>query len=367
MSSGTIIKKLRFDRGMTQERLAEILSISPQAVSRWECDMAMPDISLLPALAYLFDVTTDYLLGVDVTRKEKEIEEICRRASDFSAAAHSEEAVDVLREGLKRHPMSYKIMLELAYALDSCCDGMHLDDAQREEKVREIFGILEDVLAHSTDSPLRHDAAQLLVYCYCELGKPEKAQELAQTMPYMHQCREELMAYPLRGTAYYRQTRRLICRHLDELLMHLEDNAVLDDGTVVFSAEEQIELRKKKLALIELLIDDGNYGFFRQTYSWTALDIAHLCAQIGRTADAFAYLELAKVHAIIHDETYDPHDEYTCLVFRGREHGKVFRNSRWNDSLHQLKEMEGSVFDGIRDTAEFRAIEDELKRHAAER
>ena len=46
MSFGQTIKKLRRNADMTQEQLAELLSISPQAVSRWETDVAMPDISL---------------------------------------------------------------------------------------------------------------------------------------------------------------------------------------------------------------------------------------------------------------------------------------------------------------------------------
>ena len=70
MTFGQTIKKLRKEANMTQENLAELLSISPQAVSRWETDVAMPDISLLPPLANLFDVTTDYLLGMETYQKD---------------------------------------------------------------------------------------------------------------------------------------------------------------------------------------------------------------------------------------------------------------------------------------------------------
>ena len=76
MSFGNIIKKLRSDRNMTQEQLAEVLSISAQAVSRWETNIALPDISLLPILANFFDVTTDFLLEVDASAREKEIESL---------------------------------------------------------------------------------------------------------------------------------------------------------------------------------------------------------------------------------------------------------------------------------------------------
>jgi transcriptional regulator with XRE-family HTH domain len=64
MTFGQRLKKLRREHDMTQERLADYLGVTPQAVSRWETDAVMPDITLLPAFANLFHVTTDYLLGV---------------------------------------------------------------------------------------------------------------------------------------------------------------------------------------------------------------------------------------------------------------------------------------------------------------
>lgn len=70
MTFGQKIKSLRREANMTQENLAELLSISPQAISRWETDVAMPDISLLPPLANLFNVTTDYLLGMETYQKD---------------------------------------------------------------------------------------------------------------------------------------------------------------------------------------------------------------------------------------------------------------------------------------------------------
>ena len=73
MTIGQNIKRLRKNADMTQEELAEILSISSQAVSRWETDSAMPDISLLPLLCSIFNISADELLGIDVTKQEEEI------------------------------------------------------------------------------------------------------------------------------------------------------------------------------------------------------------------------------------------------------------------------------------------------------
>ena len=75
MSFGQTIKSLRREANMTQENLAELLSISPQAISRWETDVAMPDISLLPPLANIINVTTDYLLGMETYQKDMRKEE----------------------------------------------------------------------------------------------------------------------------------------------------------------------------------------------------------------------------------------------------------------------------------------------------
>ena len=59
---GIRIAALRKERGLTQEELAEKLGVSSQAVSKWENDLSCPDIMLLPALAKIFDTTTDELL-----------------------------------------------------------------------------------------------------------------------------------------------------------------------------------------------------------------------------------------------------------------------------------------------------------------
>ena len=61
---GKRIAALRKQKGLTQEQLAEKVGVSAQAVSKWENDVSCPDITLLPLLADLFDVSVDELLGV---------------------------------------------------------------------------------------------------------------------------------------------------------------------------------------------------------------------------------------------------------------------------------------------------------------
>lgn len=53
---------MRKGKGWTQLQLAEQLSVSPQAVSKWECGEAVPDIDILDKIARIFNVTIDSII-----------------------------------------------------------------------------------------------------------------------------------------------------------------------------------------------------------------------------------------------------------------------------------------------------------------
>ena len=86
MSVGQIIKFYRKEKGFTQGELAEIIGVSVQAVSKWETDSGMPDISQIVPLAKALNVSTDTILGFG---NDTELEDIislrdlatCRRAA----------------------------------------------------------------------------------------------------------------------------------------------------------------------------------------------------------------------------------------------------------------------------------------------
>ena len=59
---GENIKRLRLEKGITQEQLAEILNVSNAAVSKWERGGSFPDITLLFPLADYFGISVDELM-----------------------------------------------------------------------------------------------------------------------------------------------------------------------------------------------------------------------------------------------------------------------------------------------------------------
>ena len=80
---GSFISALRRAQGLTQQEVADRLMVSNRAVSRWERDEAMPDITLLPAIADLFGVTVDELLRGERKREAN----ISDEPSEATAAA----------------------------------------------------------------------------------------------------------------------------------------------------------------------------------------------------------------------------------------------------------------------------------------
>lgn len=74
--------------GMTQDRLAEQLGVTAQAVSKWENDQSCPDITMLPKLAEIFGISVDALLGIAAPAAEAEVIESIPSEENESEGVH---------------------------------------------------------------------------------------------------------------------------------------------------------------------------------------------------------------------------------------------------------------------------------------
>src|SRR5580698_11053378 len=70
MKTSEKLKALRKKFGLKQIDFANSLSVTPQAVSKWERDENYPDIFVLKKIACLFDVSVDYLLGINDEKRD---------------------------------------------------------------------------------------------------------------------------------------------------------------------------------------------------------------------------------------------------------------------------------------------------------
>ncbi|HBR31988.1 MAG TPA: XRE family transcriptional regulator, partial [Clostridiales bacterium] len=114
---GEKVKLLRKKNDVTQDRLAEYLGITAQAISRWESETCYPDIELLPAIADFFGITVDELLCVDQAKKESKIKEYINEANNFQLLGDFDSAIQIYRRALREYPSSFQLQVELACAI----------------------------------------------------------------------------------------------------------------------------------------------------------------------------------------------------------------------------------------------------------
>ena len=178
---GEILRTLRREKNLTQEELAEVLGVSPQAVSRWENDASLPDITLLPGLADFFDVTLDELMGREVQRRKQQIWELCSRSQKARGRGDLLLSERILREGLQRFPGEESISSELALTL-TLLGG--------ELRIQEAVRLAQCVVEFSHDLKLRATTTANLCLLYRLMGQTAEAVALAGTMPHVYESRE---------------------------------------------------------------------------------------------------------------------------------------------------------------------------------
>ncbi len=132
MNIGNKIKQLRQKSSLTQEQLADKLSVSAQSVSKWENSVAMPDITLLPLLAGVFGVSIDELFDLNVEEKFRRIEGRMEKEEELSADIFKEYEKFLLDEVAKKDN-KYKATSLLAHLYHHKMEA----DAKRVRKYAE--------------------------------------------------------------------------------------------------------------------------------------------------------------------------------------------------------------------------------------
>lgn len=121
-SIGKTIATLRKSKGWTQVELAEKLNVSDKAVSKWESEAGLPEISQLPAMATLFGVTIDYLMTGKTPEKEIVTiskAELCAKTDDVSLA---EEVKDLPNDENNKNIVDYILQYQSLNVFKKLCE-----------------------------------------------------------------------------------------------------------------------------------------------------------------------------------------------------------------------------------------------------
>ncbi len=304
MSIGTNIKRIRREKGITQEKLAELLGLTPSAVSQWETDRVLPDITQLPMLCSIFDVTSDEILGISNDSKMQEIDRIQDEAYTLIDEGEYEEAVETVRRGLKKYPDSYGLMQSLAFCLE----------------VKDSLGSLDEridlynKILNNTDDQTKNWATGNLCRAYAVKGENDKALELADSVVEFTYTRDNCRLFALRDTLQWVDES---CIQINKAFEKLISCLYLVARIVKYrmNDDEAIELWRKIFLFIETYFEKGDYGNYYEILLEGCCDAAHRSAALKRYEQALCYLK--KMVAYIKEiEHYfvEPNNRFGCSI-----------------------------------------------------
>lgn len=186
---GQIIRRLRKERNLTQEELAEQLNITYQAVSRWENDTGMPDISQIVPLASVFGVTTDVLFNIAGTNATEEAYRIVNEAHamiQYGVLDTHLSAYDHMLEGLKTYPNNLVLLNNcVGLGLTLCLpENGSLYAAERADEIAaETERQAKLIISYSKNASDILRAHQVLVFLYSSQEEYEKANMESEHFP----------------------------------------------------------------------------------------------------------------------------------------------------------------------------------------
>ena len=273
----TVIRKLRRERNITQEEVAQALGVTYQSVSRWENGLAYPDIELIPKIAQLFQISTDVLFGTDFESMEERIAAHTRLIREVQDSP--EQFYLACRAAYEEFPKEYSFGIWL------CRCYLELGVRPYEKHIKEIRDICRNILENCSDEDYRLEAMRYIMIAENE----ESLEEWNNLISGWKSCREVL----LEARYEYRND-------TEKHRMQMQENFLSFMGYVFYNCipkehpDQTVEGYKLILKLIDNMRDSST-----DTDAWMCmradfhLRIAEVYFRCQRFAEGYSELEQA--------------------------------------------------------------------------
>lgn len=309
------LRKLRKERGMTQDELAKKLGVSYQSVSKWEQGKSNPDLAMLPAIAVLFGVTIDEIYGMDEIKRQQRIDELNKRIKENYQLHRVNNNIPLIQEVLGEYPNSPDLMFELgrSYFL------AHVDEAETIEYLGTAGELFAKVIRLTDNEKLKEDCRYYLNLCSYYSGESAVAHEDS-----IDSSRELIKNILLADETMDVDRDMSMKKNIESLTLFLArqiwklaDPDCLYPATSV--AAEKAAYLMKAAELLKWLYDDGDFFSVHKELS----DLYRVSAAIymydSRFDEALTAIEKAAEHAMAYDSS------------KGREHSSFLVHGLTDD------------------------------------
>lgn len=248
---GKKIRTLRKSKNLSQEMLAQYLGVSFQAVSKWEKGETMPDVTLIPAIASFFEVSTDDLFDYNRTETQRKVQQACWDIAEYRNK-DPERAEHELRKLLKQYPGNDVILTNLTYVL------------QALNKNEELICICKTLMETTRHDDIRFDTARILAETYRKMGEYALCKQAIDLIPEFFFTNLEEKALLLDGEDMLKPAwhqKEIAIDSFVWMSLRLADYYLLNSDTR--KAEHQLHQAK---AVILQLQDDEIPPFWKENY-----------------------------------------------------------------------------------------------------
>lgn len=268
------IKTYRQRAGLTQEKLAELLNVTPQAVSKWENEVSMPDIALLPELSAILGITIDELFQSSGETHLKRIENMLNYKltlthEDYLYAKTRLEELS-LDSKLRPRCLSMKLWLNMSYS-----------ETYREKAKQSAWDAVEAEQTHMNYSEL--NAAYNGYMTDWSFNNHAELIEIFKA---------HIEKFPDKAEPYLRLVDNLIDDgRFDEAEIYMEKIKVLKPGIHDYIYRAEIAAAKHGIGADEEILNEMTEKFPESDKAWFAR--ANICARQGKYTQALEYFRRA--------------------------------------------------------------------------
>ncbi|MBP3442353.1 MAG: helix-turn-helix transcriptional regulator [Clostridia bacterium] len=363
MHIGETIRKLRKEKNVTQDVLANFLGVSYQSVSKWEREESYPDITFIPAIASFFGVTTDFLLGVNTVDRENRIKAYEEKYKTLTMQQKYEEASELMKEAIAEFPDHY---LFCAFYMDALRLLYPYKDERAlsvKSEVERAFNVVQDFC---TNDRVRAYAKVVMCNYIQGLSQTENSgvdiseiDPILEEMPVMRNTRDfrAMMLYP-----HGSEKRNLACaKGLSEMIQLIGETINRKASSIL---ERDPDIIEAYLNFVETAMPDGDYG---QSSYLVIFNYGYLGVIKHNNGDDEGALECFRKEAeiAVKYEAMPDITTHTSYLVEGLEFNKATAFKGGYDNIaYAIKEAlaEGyPLSDEFRSTEEFKKIVDSIK------
>lgn len=354
---GKNIKRLRREKDLTQEALAEFLGVTFQSVSNWERGESYPDITMLPEIAGFFKVSVDELLGINKAENEHEINS---KIAEYDNLTDHKLMQEIITDLKVKFPNDFRVLIRYLGCLVRFSEDLSAVSS-------EVFAIYNNIQQNCTNDKIRIKAKRIMIEFYrSQLNTEnsdvifEKCEKIICEMPDMRDSREMFCTfYP----EYHPEHDTKIQNAIEEIFLlrttlyshyyFYNDNC---------TDEWQTKSIQKEIEYLEFIYDDGNYGKMWKTIISLYYHLGVKYFKLNDYKNTINNFKKSAELAIKFDEM----DRITTMhstMFRGKDFDKYTLGSTFvaKNRVKKLLTKEYPLTDKFKETNEFKEIIQTLK------